>query len=64
MKTEIITGKKSKGVNNMNTETVFWREVTIDSITPEILALEKQGDFTLIWKENTIEIYYSRLKAA
>lgn len=47
----------------METESVFWREVTIDSITPEILAFEKQGDFTLVWKENTIEIYYSRLKA-
>lgn len=48
----------------METESVFWREITIDNLTPDMLALEKQGDFTLKWKENTIEIYYSRIKAA
>lgn len=50
--------------NNLKTESVFWREVTIDSITPEILAFEKQGDFTLVYKETTVEIWYSELKQA
>lgn len=36
----------------------FLREVTIDNLTPEMLSIEKQGDFTLKWKENTIEIWY------
>lgn len=36
----------------------FFREVTIDNVTPEMIDLEKQGDFTLVWKTNTIEIWY------
>lgn len=51
-------------MNTSLTTLKFWREITIDHVTPEMLTMEKQGDFTLIWKENTIEIWYETLKEA
>lgn len=35
----------------------FIREVIIEHLTPEMLSMETQGDLTLIWKENSIEIW-------
>lgn len=35
----------------------FLREVTIDHLTPEMLSLEVQGDLTLIWHDDSIEVW-------
>ncbi len=39
----------------------FIREVTIERLaeflTPEMVTMQTQGDFTLVWKENSVEIW-------
>lgn len=35
----------------------FYREVVIDHLTPEMVALEKQGELVFVWKDDTIEIW-------
>ncbi len=36
----------------------FLREIPIDKITNQTLALEQEG-FTLVWKAESVEIWYS-----
>lgn len=45
----------------METKLVFWKEVSREKVTPEMISFEKQGDFLLIWNEKTVEIWYEKL---
>lgn len=36
----------------------FLREVPYLNVTPQMLTAEKQGDLVLIWREETVELWY------
>lgn len=46
----------------METQLKFWKEVSREAVTPDMISYEKQGDFLLIWHETTVEIWYETLK--
>lgn len=36
----------------------FLREVSVNNITPDILSMETQENFLLVWKDDSVEIWY------